>query len=130
MPEDNTHVPPPLQAYGVTVRRWRSSADTSTKPSGGACTVHMQSRSLYAKVLGNVALFGVNSFAHYSAVKNPLGSNGDVGDGQYGRLKQLLRGAAAERQAEDRVDTPTIFTNTRQLRGLSTASGEPSNAGR
>jgi 3',5'-cyclic AMP phosphodiesterase CpdA len=41
-------------------------------------------------VLGDVVLFGVNSVAHYSAVKNPVGSNGDVGDGQYRRLKQLL----------------------------------------
>jgi 3',5'-cyclic AMP phosphodiesterase CpdA len=44
----------------------------------------------YAKVIGDVVLFGVNSIAHYSAVKNPVGSNGDVGDGQYRRLKQLL----------------------------------------
>jgi 3',5'-cyclic AMP phosphodiesterase CpdA len=41
-------------------------------------------------VLGDVVLFGVNSVAHYSAVKNPVGSNGDVGDGQYRRLRQLL----------------------------------------
>jgi 3',5'-cyclic AMP phosphodiesterase CpdA len=44
----------------------------------------------YAKVLGDVVLFGINSIAHYSAVKNPVGSNGDVGDGQYRRLRQLL----------------------------------------
>jgi 3',5'-cyclic AMP phosphodiesterase CpdA len=44
----------------------------------------------YAKVLGDVVLFGVNSVAHYSAVKNPVGSNGDVGDGQYRKLRQLL----------------------------------------
>ena len=44
----------------------------------------------YAKVLGDVVLFGVNSVAHYSAVQNPVGSNGDVGDGQFMKLKQLL----------------------------------------
>ncbi len=44
----------------------------------------------YAKVLGDVVLFGVNSVAHYSAVGNPLGSNGEVGDGQFRRLRQLL----------------------------------------
>jgi len=44
----------------------------------------------YAKVLGNVVFFGVNSVARYSAVKNPVGSNGEVGDGQFKRLRHLL----------------------------------------
>jgi len=44
----------------------------------------------YVKVFADVAFFGVNSVAHYSPVGNPLGSNGEVGDGQYGRLRHLL----------------------------------------
>ncbi len=44
----------------------------------------------YAKVLGGVVLFGVNSVARYSAVGNPVGSNGEVGDAQFTRLRQLL----------------------------------------
>ncbi|HTY60116.1 MAG TPA: metallophosphoesterase [Bacteroidota bacterium] len=44
----------------------------------------------YAKVLGDVVLFGVNSVAHYSGVGNPVGSNGEVGDAQFKRLRQLL----------------------------------------
>ena len=44
----------------------------------------------YAKVLGDVVLFGVNSVAHYASVGNPFGSNGEVGDGQFKRLRQLL----------------------------------------
>jgi 3',5'-cyclic AMP phosphodiesterase CpdA len=45
----------------------------------------------YAKVLGGVVLFGVNSVAHYSGVGNPVGSNGEVGDAQFRRLRQLLQ---------------------------------------
>jgi 3',5'-cyclic AMP phosphodiesterase CpdA len=44
----------------------------------------------YAKVFAGVVLFGVNSVAHYSPVKNPVGSNGEVGDGQYRRLRHLM----------------------------------------
>jgi len=44
----------------------------------------------YAKVLGDVVLFGVNTVAHYSPVGNPVGSNGEVGDAQIKRLRQLL----------------------------------------
>jgi len=44
----------------------------------------------YAKVLGDVVLFGVNSVARHSGVKNPVGSNGEVGDGQFRRLAHLL----------------------------------------
>jgi len=44
----------------------------------------------YAKVLGDVVLFGVNTVAHYSPVGNPVGSNGEVGDAQFRRLRQLL----------------------------------------
>jgi len=56
----HTHVPPPLQAYGSTVRRWRSSADTSTKPS--AVPVRFTCKAVpVCEVLGNVASFGVNS---------------------------------------------------------------------
>jgi 3',5'-cyclic AMP phosphodiesterase CpdA len=44
----------------------------------------------YAKVLGDVVLFGLNSVARYSGVKNPVGSNGEVGEGQLTRLRNLL----------------------------------------
>lgn len=44
----------------------------------------------FAKIIGNVALIGVNSIAHYSAVKNPVGSNGEIEKGQLRRLSQLL----------------------------------------
>jgi len=51
----------------------------------------------YAKVLGDVVLrrqFGCTLFA----VKNPVGSNGDVGTGQYRRLKQLLEAPELRRK--------------------------------
>jgi 3',5'-cyclic AMP phosphodiesterase CpdA len=48
----------------------------------------------YAKVLGDVVLFGVNSVARYSGVGNPVGSNGRVGDGQYLKLRHLLQAPA------------------------------------
>jgi 3',5'-cyclic AMP phosphodiesterase CpdA len=44
----------------------------------------------YAKVLGSVVFFGVNSVAPGSSIKNPVGSNGRVGDGQFRRLRELL----------------------------------------
>ncbi|MEW6510564.1 MAG: metallophosphoesterase [Bacteroidota bacterium] len=44
----------------------------------------------YAKVLGDVVLVGVNSVAPYSKVKNPVGSNGEVDDEQFGLLQLLL----------------------------------------
>jgi len=44
----------------------------------------------YAKVAGDVVFFGVNSVARHSGVKNPVGSNGEVGDGQFKRLAHLL----------------------------------------
>lgn len=44
----------------------------------------------FAKVLGDVVLVGANSIAHHSGVKNPIGSNGDVGKRQTRGLEQLL----------------------------------------
>jgi 3',5'-cyclic AMP phosphodiesterase CpdA len=44
----------------------------------------------FAKVIGGVALVGVNTVMPWSRVKNPFGSNGRVGDGQMGRLHELL----------------------------------------
>lgn len=43
----------------------------------------------FAKILGNIVLIGMNSVARYSKVKNPVGSNGEVGDGQLKRFRQL-----------------------------------------
>lgn len=44
----------------------------------------------YAKVVGETVFIGVNSIAGYSRVKNPLGSNGAVGDEQRGAIAALL----------------------------------------
>jgi 3',5'-cyclic AMP phosphodiesterase CpdA len=50
----------------------------------------------FAKVLGPIVLVGVNSVAKYSRVKNPLGSNGEVDDEQFKRLRHLLHAAPLE----------------------------------
>jgi 3',5'-cyclic AMP phosphodiesterase CpdA len=44
----------------------------------------------FAKVLGDVVVIGVNTVAPYSRVRNPLGSNGDVDDGSFESLVELL----------------------------------------
>jgi 3',5'-cyclic AMP phosphodiesterase CpdA len=44
----------------------------------------------FAKVLGDVAIVGVNTVADYSRVRNPLGSNGEVDDRAFGLLTELL----------------------------------------
>jgi 3',5'-cyclic AMP phosphodiesterase CpdA len=45
----------------------------------------------FAKVVGEVVFFGLNSVAAYSPLKNPVGSNGKVGQRQRDHLKELLR---------------------------------------
>ena len=45
----------------------------------------------FAKILGDVALIGVNSVAPYSRFKNPIGSNGRVDDKSFEFLDELLR---------------------------------------
>jgi 3',5'-cyclic-AMP phosphodiesterase len=44
----------------------------------------------FAKAIGDVCLFGVNSIAGYSRVKNPLGSNGSVPEREREALAALL----------------------------------------
>jgi 3',5'-cyclic AMP phosphodiesterase CpdA len=44
----------------------------------------------YAKILGDTVLFGLNSVAHYSRLKNPVGSNGEIHDAQFRRTRQLF----------------------------------------
>ena len=44
----------------------------------------------FAKVIGDVVLVGLNSVARHSRVNNPLGSNGEVDDAQFGKLRLLL----------------------------------------
>jgi 3',5'-cyclic AMP phosphodiesterase CpdA len=44
----------------------------------------------YAKILGDIVLIGANSVAAYSGVRNPVGSNGEVDDGQYKKLRMLF----------------------------------------
>lgn len=44
----------------------------------------------YAKILGDTVLIGLNSVAHYSRIKNPVGSNGEIHDAQFRRTRQLF----------------------------------------
>jgi 3',5'-cyclic AMP phosphodiesterase CpdA len=44
----------------------------------------------YGKVVGHVLLVGVNTVAPYSRLRNPLGSNGEVGEEQFRRLQMIL----------------------------------------
>lgn len=44
----------------------------------------------YAKDLGDIVLFGINSNARYSHLTNPLASNGKIYPDQYNRLRDLL----------------------------------------
>jgi len=50
----------------------------------------------FAKIVGHVALVGMNSVAHYSRITNPLGSNGIVRDDQKSRAKWMLSSSALE----------------------------------
>lgn len=44
----------------------------------------------FVKVFGSVAIIGANSIARYSRVKNPIGSNGEVDDKQFERMRRTL----------------------------------------
>ena len=44
----------------------------------------------FAKVLGDVVLFGLNSIDKYSRYKNPFASNGKISKMQKQKLKQLF----------------------------------------
>ncbi len=44
----------------------------------------------YAKELGDLVIFGINTIAHYSKFYNPLASNGRVYQDQYERLRTLM----------------------------------------
>ena len=44
----------------------------------------------FAKIIGDVALIGVNTVAEYSRFKNPIGSNGGVDDKSFEHLVELL----------------------------------------
>ncbi|MBX2990513.1 MAG: metallophosphoesterase [Bacteroidetes bacterium] len=46
--------------------------------------------SPFVKVFDGVAIIGVHSIARYSRVKNPIGSNGEVDDKQFERLRKTL----------------------------------------
>jgi 3',5'-cyclic AMP phosphodiesterase CpdA len=45
----------------------------------------------YAKILGDLALVGINSVARYSKVKNPVGSNGEVDNAELKSVRHLLQ---------------------------------------
>jgi 3',5'-cyclic AMP phosphodiesterase CpdA len=44
----------------------------------------------FVKIFGDVAFIGMNSVAHWSAMKNPIGSNGHVDDDQFELVESLL----------------------------------------
>ncbi len=44
----------------------------------------------FVKLIGDIALIGINTIAQWSVLKNPLGSNGDVDDRQFNRLNGIL----------------------------------------
>lgn len=54
----------------------------------------------YLKPLGAVVLVGMNSVAEYSAMKNPVGSNGAVDEKQQERLDRLLTSFPFKHQAK------------------------------
>jgi predicted phosphodiesterase len=45
----------------------------------------------YAKVIGNVAVIGLNSVARQSALRNPVGSNGEIAERELDELVMLLK---------------------------------------
>lgn len=44
----------------------------------------------FLKIIGNVAIIGMNSIARWNVLKNPIGSNGIVEDEQYEAVKTIL----------------------------------------
>jgi 3',5'-cyclic AMP phosphodiesterase CpdA len=44
----------------------------------------------YLKVFGHAAIMGTNSIARYSRMRNPVGSNGEIDDGLFERMKKML----------------------------------------
>ncbi len=44
----------------------------------------------FIKILGDVAIVGINSVARWNTVRNPIGSNGKVDDKQFEALKAIL----------------------------------------
>lgn len=44
----------------------------------------------FVKILHDIAFVGINSVAQWSSIKNPLGSNGDIGKHQYHQLKKIF----------------------------------------
>lgn len=45
----------------------------------------------FMKILGDVAIVGINSIARWNTVRNPIGSNGKVDDKQHEALKAIFR---------------------------------------
>ncbi|MFA6469167.1 MAG: metallophosphoesterase [Bacteroidota bacterium] len=45
----------------------------------------------FLKIIGDIAIVGINSVPEWHAVKNPLGSNGKVNRDQFENLKKLLK---------------------------------------
>ncbi|MFA5834333.1 MAG: metallophosphoesterase [Bacteroidota bacterium] len=55
----------------------------------------------YVKILRDVVFVGINSVAQWSTLRNPLGSNGDIGKQQHQRLKEIF--------SSDMLKGKTIF---------------------
>jgi len=47
----------------------------------------------FLKIIGDIAIVGVNSVARWNALKNPIGSNGKVDDEQHEALKTIFKSA-------------------------------------
>ncbi len=73
--------------YDAAVRRF---CDVFQELFRGVIAPTSPNRFPFVKVVGSAALFGINSVARYSRVKNPFGSNGTVGRMQRHLLENLL----------------------------------------
>jgi 3',5'-cyclic AMP phosphodiesterase CpdA len=82
----------------VVKDREREFVETFRETFRGCVHPEKEKAFPFAKLLGDVALFGLNSVAPYSAVKNPVGSNGRVGDRQRDLLQDLLGSPVFEKK--------------------------------
>ena len=75
------------RAYATHVREFYDTFAETFVGSDGP----LKSPFPYAKVLGNVALIGLNSVAHHSSIKNPVGSNGAIADAELKEFVEILK---------------------------------------
>jgi 3',5'-cyclic AMP phosphodiesterase CpdA len=74
-------------AFDEKVRRFTDVFAQSFESS-----IHGDGESFFpfVKLVGDMALIGINTIARWSALKNPLGSNGEVDDMQFKRLERVF----------------------------------------